>query len=146
MLTEKPGFADPHYWAYHTATVNAYARPFTEMKPVGKLPDGVALRNIAPVLLDMHKQILRDRQMASAHSDLSERRVQYVPSGASIGSTKASGGGFVTRKTAWGIGEWEIVRELTMEVGSRVQAEAFRLLEEVYGGLYLPGPIDIPIE
>jgi hypothetical protein len=33
MLGERPGMADPHYWAYHTSIVNSYARTFIEEKP-----------------------------------------------------------------------------------------------------------------
>jgi hypothetical protein len=146
MLAERPGLADPHYWAYHTAIVNAYARPFTENKPLGKLPDVV--RILTKEERELHEQLLEDRRTASAHSDLSAKPVYFTPRGAKLFETGtiSEGGGFATAKMAWGFRTWEEVKALTMRVGAHVQGEAFRLLDEVYGDLYAPGSIRIEID
>jgi hypothetical protein len=147
MLSERPGYADPHYWAYHTAIVNAYARPFTENKPLGRLPESV-VRDLSPAERDLHDEIIQDRLTASAHSDLAAKPVLYMPRGARLFETgeRSVGGGFVTSKTAWTFDRWGQVKALTQIVGSHVQTEAFRLLEQTYGDLYMPEPIRIEID
>jgi hypothetical protein len=146
MLSERPGLADPRYWAYHTAIVNAYARPFTENKPLGKLPESV-VKILTPAERELHNDILHDRKTASAHSDLSAKPVYYVPQGARLFETgQHAGGGFITSRTAWSFDLWERVLALTQKVGGHVQAEAFRLVDEAYGGLYAPDPIKIEVD
>jgi hypothetical protein len=146
MLAERPSLSEPRYWAYHTAIVNAYARPFTENKPLGKLPERV-VKILTPEERELHEEILVDRKTASAHSDLAAKPVYYMPKGARLFETgEHAEGGFATSKTAWGFERWEQVHALTKKVGSHVQSEAFRLVTEAYGDLYPPHPIKIEVD
>jgi hypothetical protein len=147
MLEERPGLEQPRYWAYHTAIVNAYARPFTENKPLGKLPESV-VKILDTEERELHEEILVDRKTASAHSDLAAKPVWYMPRGARMFETglDAEGGGFVTAKTGWTFNRWERVEALTQRVGGHVQAEAFRAIQQAYGDLYAPNPIQIEID
>jgi hypothetical protein len=147
MLTERPGLAEPRYWAYHTAIVNAYARPFTENKPLGKLPESV-VKILDADERELHNEILIDRKTASAHSDLAAKPVYYMPRGARMFETgeHAEGGGFVTSRTAWTFDRWERVHALTQSVGGHVQGQAFRLVTLVYGDLYLPEPVAVDVD
>jgi hypothetical protein len=147
LLEERPGLADPKYWAYHTAIVNAYARPFTENKPLGQLPESV-VRILTSEERALHKELLDDRRTASAHSDLSAKPVYFVARGAELGETgeRAETSGFVIAREAWEFSRWEEVLALTKRVGEHIQGEAFGLVEELYGDLYAPKPIEIEIE
>src|SRR5229473_2833751 len=139
LLEERPGLADPKYWAYHTAIVNAYARPFTENKPLGQLPENI-MRILTPEERELHREILEDRKTASAHSDLSAKPVYFMPRGAELGDTgeHAESSGFVIARTAWEFDRWEKVLALTKRVGEHIQGEAFKLVEDLYGDLYAP--------
>lgn len=147
MLEEKPGLADPRYWAYHTAIINGYARPFTVNRPLGKLPESV-VRILESEERSLHNDILRERDTAAAHSDLDARPVYFAPRGAKMLETgeKFDSAGFVTGKTAWTFELWERVHQLTNRIGEHVQAEAFNLVEQVYGDMYAPEMIRIEVE
>lgn len=148
MLEERPGMGDAHYWAYHNAIINSYGRPFTTMKPIGKLPTSV-LRGLTPRERQIHDDILEHRNTMAAHSDLNAKPVYYMPKGAAMGETgmRAEGGGFVTSNTGWSFALWAEVKELTMVVGSVVQAEAMRLVDLVYPpGFYAPTMIKIEVD
>lgn len=148
MLSERPGMADPHYWAYHTAIVASYGRPFTEMKPLGQLPASPILRSLTADQRELHDEILDNRHTVAAHSDLRARPVYYMPKGAKIGKTgMRAGGGFVTSNMAWSFDRWERVKELTMVVGSWVQGEALRAADAIYGpNFYAPEMIPVDCE
>lgn len=147
MLEEQPGLADPHYGAYHTAIVNAYARPFTENKPLGRIAPSVR-KILSADERELHDELLVERHTAAAHSDLTARPVYRVPRGAKMFETgkRSEGGGFATGRIAWGFDRWARVKALTMTMGSHVQGEAFRLLDVVYGDLYVSEPIEISID
>jgi len=148
MLAERPSMGDPHYWAYHNAAINSYGRPFTTMKPVGKLPSSV-LRGLSTRQKDLHHEVLEHRNTMAAHSDLTAKPVYYLPKGAMIGETgmRADGGGFVTSNQGWAFGMWEEVKDLTMQVGAVVQAEALRLVDLVYPpDFYAPTMIEIRLD
>jgi hypothetical protein len=148
MLVDRPDpVTDPRYWAYHTAIVNAYARPFTENKPLGKLPASV-VKILTRGERDLHDQLLDDRKTASAHSDLTAKPVYFMPGGAKLEQTGqiADSGGFIISKTAWGFATWEAIKVLTLRVGAHVEGEAFWLLKEVYGDLYAPTMIRIEVD
>jgi hypothetical protein len=145
MLTERPDMPDPHYWAYHNAAINSYGRPFTTMEPIGTLPKSV-LRGLSPRRRELHREVLEHRNTMAAHSDLTAKPVYYLPKGATIGETgqRADGGGFVTTTQGWEFDMWEEVKELAMQVGAVVQAEALRLLDLVYPpDFYAPTMIEI---
>lgn len=146
MLAERPGLADAHYWAYHTAIVAAYGRPFTENKPLGRLPAAPVLRTLTPEQRELHEAILENRNAVAAHSDLRARPVYYMPKGAKLGETgdRAMGGGWVTSNQAWSFNRWERVKELTMVVGAWVQAETMSAADLIYGpNFYAPEMIEL---
>lgn len=87
MLTERPGMGGAHYWAYHTAIVASYGRPFTENKPLGRIPASSVLRTLTPEQLELHDELLENRNSVAAHSDLRARPVYYMPKGAKMGET-----------------------------------------------------------
>jgi hypothetical protein len=147
LLAERPDPTDAHYWAYHTAAVNAYARPFTRMEPIGKLPDSVR-EILTPDERKLHAQLLHDRMTASAHSDLSAKPVLFVPGGATVGQSDAIAGedGFIIPNTHWEFETWAAIRALTLRIAEHVEREAFRLVEEVYGDLALTAMFEIPID
>jgi hypothetical protein len=146
MLTERPDMGDPHYWAYHTAIVAAYGRPFTENKPLGRVPASRLLGTLTQGQRELHEEILENRHTVAAHSDLQARPVYYMPKGAKIGETgmRSEGGGFVTSNMGWTFDRWERVKKLTMIVGAWVQAEAMEAADLIYGpNFYAPEMIAV---
>jgi hypothetical protein len=147
LLTEQPDTTSTHYWAYHTAAVTAYARPFTEMRPLGKLP-GSELRFLSREERSLHELVLEERSTARAHSDISTNPVLFSPAAATVGQDDphAREPFFGVMSDPWPPHRWEDLKALTDRLCDHFMGEAFRLIEQLGGRDALTHAVMIEIE
>jgi hypothetical protein len=147
LLAEQPDSTSTHYWAYHTAAVTAYARPFTEMKPLGRLP-GSELRFLSREERQLHDEVLQERKTARAHSDVAANPVLFVPGSATVGQDDPLAGEdwFGVVSDPWEPARWEGLRALAVRLCEHFMQEAFRLVEELGGSEALTHAIQIEID
>lgn len=134
--------SDDLYYPLFTAIVVCYARPFTNNKPYGSLPDKWG-RFIDPDQQKLHDSLIKTRHEIVAHSDLSVLKAMIVPPGILIGRLKerelrSAKIGAQTNYYLFHIPQIREIPILTADLGKRVNAEIKIALEELYGGMELP--------
>ena len=134
--------SDDLYYPLFTAIVVCYARPFTNNKPFGSLPEKWG-RFIDPNQQKLHDSLIKTRRELVAHSDLSVRKAMIVPPGVLIGrlnerQLKSSKIGTQINYYLFRIPEIRKIPLLTLDLGRRVNAEIEVTLAELYGGMDLP--------
>jgi hypothetical protein len=134
--------SDDLYYPLFTAIVVCYARPFTNNKPFGPLPDKWG-KFIDPNQQKLHDSLIKTRHELVAHSDLSVRKAMIVPPGVLIGRLKerelrSSKIGTQTNYFLFRIPEIRKIPSLTADLGRRVNVDIEVALEGLYGGMELP--------
>jgi hypothetical protein len=143
-LTPDPG--SPLYVALNNALVVAYARPFTNNKPLGALPArwqrfGDARQS------ELHADLLAARNRVVAHSQMFDGKVVIVPRGSRFSP------GDPPMLEAVGIAVDMFapdvisdIRDLCRSLRQRIHEEAERLLDILYPPrFYAPRPIEITL-
>lgn len=132
-------FQNKFYEPMLQAIIIAYARPFSRNSPCGRLEPKWAEFNDER-LKKIHDIVLTMRDQAVAHSDLAERKVKVMPSGAPIGETgqKLGGLSLAISKNIYNVAFIREVAKLCKFVGGRIDQEVENLKEELYGSKSLP--------
>jgi hypothetical protein len=117
---------DPPYTLYSTlvaAIVVSYARPFSQNRPLGPLPEQWG-RFDDPARQKLHNEILEARNRLVAHSDLSERAVWVVPAGVELpNGTKRDHPTIVVRTPALRSDRVNAIRDLCLDLLGRLSEE-----------------------
>jgi hypothetical protein len=121
------------------AMVIAYARPFTHNKPLGRLP-GEWSKFSDPHFQEAHDALIRSRHQYIAHSDEEIKKVLIFPHGAALGETGLKSGGIsLTVKTmGFPLSWFPYIRNLCLDLGSRLDVRVNNLLAELYAERKLP--------
>lgn len=134
--------SDDLYYPLFTAIVICYARPFTNNKPFGSLPDKWG-KFMDPAQQELHDSLIKTRHELVAHSDYSVRKAMIVPAGTLIGRLKerelrSPKIGTQTNYYLFRIPQIRKIPLLTSDLGRRVNADIDVALEDLYGGMELP--------
>ncbi|MBW3670085.1 MAG: hypothetical protein KY432_00265 [Acidobacteria bacterium] len=122
---------------YH-AVVVSYARPFTANKPHGHLPSKWS-KFREERLQRLHDSLIEQRHQYVAHSDADVRTVDIIPPGATIPQFgPAISLGVQVAMRLPDPGYFEDVRELCLNLGSRLNEAVSSELQELYRDMELP--------
>lgn len=135
--------SDDLYYPLFTAIVICYTRHFTNNKPFGSLPAKWE-KFVDQNHQKLHDSLIQTRNELVAHSDSSVRKAMIVPPGVLIGLLKerelrSSKIGTQTNYYLFRIPEIRKIPSLTADLYRRVNANIEVALEELYGGMELPG-------
>ena len=133
---------DERLYPLTTAVVVCYARPFTQNKPFGALPEKWS-RFSNSGFKDIHDKLIKARNEIFAHSDMNIRKVQIVPPNVSViknvnKELKSTQIGTQLNTYFFSIDFFKSVRKLILDLGSRLQKEIDRLIDDLYSNLELP--------
>ena len=130
---------NPFYFALQDAIVTSYARPFSRNKPFGSLTD--KWKEFGDLQQsDLHNRLVGMRNQSVAHSDMSVRRVYIRPPGTAIEALndKNEAFGVEIENQYLEINDIRLIQLLCRELGSRLNVEVDKELEEIYGQMSLP--------
>jgi hypothetical protein len=151
MLEKVDGMEHELYYPFYTAIVVCYSRPFTNNKPHGSLgKKWYTFDN--DIFRDTHQTLLNARHELIAHSDLTVKEAFIVPPGIVVGSDndKPIISESISIKTTMDYlarPMFEKTYNLCIYLGTRINDEIERLLEDIYGNMDLPNaPFKIRID
>lgn len=134
--------------ALMNSLIVSYARPFTEGRPLGKLPDKWS-KFSSRHDQETHALLMDLRRQTVAHNDSTLRKVYVAPAGGPLFETGQHTTGLGVAVTSWVPSPERVAaaRQLCMTLGTRINDEVERLLDELYGDLPPGGkPFEIPID
>jgi len=142
MLSTVDGFGHDLYYPLYASVIICYARPFTNNKPYGALPNRWQ-RFDSQKKKQTHKKILQARHELIAHSDMRVRKSMIVPPGVVIGKheekeIKSSSIGTLTSLYFFPVRFFSLVQNNSIHIGSRLNKEIDEIVEELYGNMELP--------
>jgi hypothetical protein len=148
ILKDKMGFGHRTYLPLLYVAAVAYARPFTQNKPHGALPEKWA-KFADPPCQRLHDQVLEMRNQYVAHSDQAARAVRIMPAGyvipgANVPFVKT---GISVSNIGYNIEFVNAVSAHIVELGQRIDTEVEALLDELYMGKEMPKePFDLVVD
>jgi len=123
----------------HTSIIVNYAKPFTDNKPLGRLPKKFSSFQDS-TYQEMHKQLIDLRNQFVAHSDYNMRKVHIYPKNTQLMKTGhfASGLGFTVSSIILDKALYEKIFEVGKYLINLLYKDVFQLLDELFDNQFLP--------
>lgn len=142
MLEKVDEIGNKLYYPLYAAIVVCYARPFTENRPYGSLSKRWRKFDSGP-MKRTHNKLIQARHQLIAHSDMTTREAMIVPPNVVMGSKDGKNLtspeiGVLTSMYYFPIDFFKDVYKTTHDLGSRLNTEIDKVVEELYGGMELP--------
>ena len=142
MLERVTGFGDPLYYPIFAATVICYARPFTNNKPLGALPNRYT-RFGSKGHKKVHDDLMSARHELIAHSDMSIRQARIVPIGAVVAESngkplRSQSIGTMSNSIFFSLEYIAEIEAAARALGKRLNDDIDELVQELYGDRELP--------
>ncbi|MFQ5714168.1 MAG: hypothetical protein ACE5GU_09060 [Candidatus Scalinduaceae bacterium] len=142
MLKHVDGIGNKLYYPLYAAIVVCYARPFTKNRPYGSLPKRWSQFDSEP-MKRTHNKLIKARHELIAHSDMTIREAMIVPPNVAMGAKdgknlKSPEIGVQTTMYYYPLDFFKNVHKTAHDLGSRLNTEIDKVVEELYGGMELP--------
>lgn len=133
---------DDLYYPLFASIVICYARPFTNNKPYGCLPNRYQKYDDV-IHQEAHKKLLAARHELIAHSDMGVRRAMITPPGVVFGihngkDWKSPKIGTQTSFYLFPVSYFNIVYDTSMILYNKLHKDIDALVHELYDGMDLP--------
>lgn len=151
LINRVDHLGDDLYYPLFSAMVVCYARPFTNNRPYGSIPNRYE-RFESQRHRRIHRQIIDARHELIAHSDMTIRKAQIVPAGTRIGrhgdqDINSAGLGSQVSHYFFTISMFPEVKATAKIFGDRINSDIETLLHELYEGMELPKrPFDLKVD
>ncbi len=145
FLKEVKGLDHPLYYPLFCSIVICYARPFTDNRPLGRLPKKWTIFPNARAQWT-HNKLISTRNELMAHSDFNIRGVQIIPAGVKHRKINfiSKGIGVTVKTFYFPLERFRNIRANCLYLGSKLHVAIEEQIEILFGNMDLPNaPFDI---